>query len=328
MNPIRLIQRGLSNLGYFTIKHAPELLLAGGIGCSVTAIVVAVNETPKAEAAIAMANTREDTSVAMTARGAMTDSELRQDRIQIKSQMVFEVAKIYSPAIALEGASIGMLIWSHCIMKKRLRAMAMAYTALNTAFAQYRGRIRQLYGNEVDQYALTGVQKAELPEGTVIDGEVTKEKTETKLLPGTVSPYARYFDANNDNWKNNMDLNMMFIRGAEHWAKQRLHIKGYLFLNDLYQHLGFPPTPEGQIVGWWDDPSTGDADVHIMVHEGVRALSDGNGGYVHAILIDPNVDGPIYERLRTVKPLLTQLTTPDNRAEIGIAHPEGVQLYG
>lgn len=202
----------------------------------------------------------------------------------------------------------------------------MAYTALNTAFAQYRNRIRATYGEDADQFGMTGVVPKQLKAGTMVDGKPIEAKKTEDILPNTISPYARYFDQYSNQWKKDMNFNLMYLRMQERWCNQMLHLKGYFFLNELYEKLGFPPTPEGQVVGWWDDPTTGDARISFGLKTGVRALEDGTGGYEHAILIDPNVDGPIYERLRTVKPELTQLITPGVRQEIGLAHPEGVQV--
>jgi hypothetical protein len=77
-----------------------------------------------------------------------------------------------------------------------------------------------------------------------------------------------------------------------------LEKKGYLFLNDVYEMLGFERTKAGQVVGWiynLDDPN-GDNHVDFGIYDGNNAdKRQFVNGLERAILLDFNVDGPILD---------------------------------
>ena len=50
---------------------------------------------------------------------------------------------------------------------------------------------------------------------------------------------------------------MAHLRSVTKMAQDKLTIKGYLFINDIYDMLGIERTPAGQVMGWIygkDDP--------------------------------------------------------------------------
>ena len=110
-----------------------------------------------------------------------------------------------------------------------------------------------------------------------------------------MSDYARVFDQVNcpDYWENDADYNMMFLQKVERFANDKLIAQGYLFLNDVYQMLGFSPTRAGQCVGWIYDPTNpvGDnyIDFGIFRPENSRFVDRNE----NCVWLDFNVDGDI-----------------------------------
>lgn len=66
----------------------------------------------------------------------------------------------------------------------------------------------------------------------------------------TDSDVNRQFDESNPNWRSNRQFNKMFIDAQEQYMNHRLKRDGFVFLNDVYDALGFPRTALGQILGW------------------------------------------------------------------------------
>lgn len=63
----------------------------------------------------------------------------------------------------------------------------------------------------------------------------------------------RIFDEKNQNWNQQLEFNLLFLRGIENHMNQMLRIKGYVFFNDLMDVLHMPRTREGQKMGWRRD---------------------------------------------------------------------------
>lgn len=105
----------------------------------------------------------------------------------------------------------------------------------------------------------------------------------------TLSKYAVLFDSTNVNWDRNMSGNQMFLKCQERYADDLLKFRGTIFLNDVYEMLGFERTQTGQVVGWHysKENPIGDNKIIFDLHEG----KDG-------IEIDFNVDGSVIKYLK------------------------------
>ena len=112
------------------------------------------------------------------------------------------------------------------------------------------------------------------------------------------SDYAKFFDVGNDNWQKDAEHNLWYLKQQQNWANDKLRSQGYLFLNDVYDLLGIPRTKAGQIVGWLyrpEDPSR-DSYVDFGIYDYTKEVNrDFVNGYERTILLDFNVDGPIYD---------------------------------
>lgn len=65
------------------------------------------------------------------------------------------------------------------------------------------------------------------------------------------SRYAKFFDVENKNWRYNFNDNMIFLRLTEHYFNELLRLNGKVYLNDVYEALGFSRVDEYEnLVGW------------------------------------------------------------------------------
>ena len=60
----------------------------------------------------------------------------------------------------------------------------------------------------------------------------------------------KVFDKRSCMWYSDREYNEMTVKNCLEDSFELLKRKGYLFLNDVYQILGFPLTKEGQMYGW------------------------------------------------------------------------------
>jgi hypothetical protein len=145
--------------------------------------------------------------------------------------------------------------------------------------------------------------KAQEVEKTVID-----EKGEEKVVKETVevatvnqpSDYARFFDVGSSYWTKDAEYNLMFLRRQQDYANEMLKSKGVVFLNEVYDMLDIARTQAGQIVGWVYDKDNPEVDSYIDF--GIYDLQDPDkrrfvNGDERSILLDFNVDGPVYQLL-------------------------------
>ena len=62
--------------------------------------------------------------------------------------------------------------------------------------------------------------------------------------------YSRFFDENNRLWMKGNVMNRFTLNNQRKYIYDLLVTRGYLFLNEAYDMLGFSRTKAGQLVGW------------------------------------------------------------------------------
>lgn len=289
-------------------KHSPEILaVVGTVGvavgfvaaCKATMKVNEVLDEPK--------KTREKIKAAsedkeLQETGVYTVEDKRKDLTILYTQTGIKLVKLYAPAVIITTFSVGCLLKSNKILNERNAALAAAYTAVDQGFKEYRGRVVERFGDEVDRQLKYNI-KAEEVEETVID-EKGKEKVVKKTIDvvesDTHDQYSRIFCELNPYYEEDAELNMMFLKSRQLYANQQLIAKGRLFLNDVYEMLGFDRTREGQIIGWVYDPENPNCnncvDFGIFnVHS--RSSKNFVNGYSNGVILDFNVDGNVWESM-------------------------------
>lgn len=285
-------------------KHSPEILVAAGVIGIGVSMVMACKATTKANDIL------EDTKCALDGihecsedpdlSKKYTEEDKKKDLVIVYAQTGVKFAKLYGPSVVMCALSIGCILKSHDIMSKRNAALAAAYAAVDTGFKEYRNRVVERFGKELDQELRYNIKAKEVEERIVDENgnEVVETKIVETVNPNTYSDYSRFYDESCTGWVKDPESNLAFLKLQQGYANERLERKGHLFLNEVYDMLGIPRTKAGNIVGWIYDEKhpIGDNFVDFGLYnqdsERVRAFIN---GYERVILLDFNVDGPILE---------------------------------
>ena len=232
--------------------------------------------------------------------GKYTEEDSKKDIAKVYVQTGLELAKMYAPSVLLGAASLTCIITSHRIVTKRNVALAAAYATIDQGFKEYRGRVIERFGEDLDKELRFNIKKKEVEEQVVDEnGEVqTIVKNEEVADPNFYSMYARFYDDGCTGWEKDAEHNLFFLKQQQNYANDLLKVQGYLFLNDVYDMLGIPKTKAGFIVGWIYDEKHPVGD--NFVDFGIWNKSDPNArrfvnGKERVILLDFNVDGNILE---------------------------------
>lgn len=270
--------------------HSPTILFAAGVVGMIGTAVLASRATLKLEDKI---QTIEKDMVHLSELTNITDQEREKMRASINLHFAGDLAKLYGPAILTGVASIACLTKSHTILLKRNAALTAAYVVLEKAFNEYRARVKGELGTEADQHFMNGTKELQF-----IDDQTGKIATVKGA--DVASGYSQWFDQENINFQHIQQYNLNFISGHQRALNNRLRTRGFVFLNEAYEALGFPATQEGQVVGWWWD-GDGDNFIDFGVFDGPNTLNvlDRRRGGDGSLLLDFNVDGPIAKFLST-----------------------------
>lgn len=289
-------------VGFKLKKHSPEILVATGVAGVITSGVMACKATMKANEILESHHDNMNTiqRAADLNDPNYTAEDIRKDTTIVYTQTAMKFIKLYAPAVLLGIASIGCIIGSHNILKKRNVALAAAYTAVDKGFKEYRDRVVERFGDAVDKELRYGVKAKEFEEKTT-DSKGKEKTVKNKVAvadPNMYSDYARVYDDGCAGWSKNAEYNLMYLKQRQNWANELLKSRGHLFLNEVYDMLGIPRTKAGQVVGWVYDEKNpvGDNFVDFGIYNlNIEKARDFVNGYERSIVLDFNVDGPIYD---------------------------------
>lgn len=299
--------RAFYKAGFQLKKHSPEILVVAGVIGTVASAVMACKATTKVSTIID--KTKEDVDAIHECANnpefaeEYTKEDSQKDLAIVYAQTGLKLAKLYAPSVLLGAVSITGILTGHNILRKRNLALAAAYTAVDTGFKQYRGRVVERFGEQLDKELRYNIKAKEIEE-TVVDKK-GKEKTVTKTIEvadpiAAMSPYTFCFDETCNGWERDAEANKFFLLRQQNYANERLKAKGYMCLNEVLDMLGIHHTRAGQVVGWIYDENNpvGDNYIDFGIFD-IHCEANRNfvNGLEKSIWLSFNVDGNIVDRL-------------------------------
>lgn len=305
---ISTLSRSFHKIGFKFKKHSPEILAVTGVVGIVTSAVMACKATTKVNDIVNEAKETVDKIHESVGKGLhtsdgeeYTEEVAKKDLTIIYAQTGLKFVKLYGPSVALGIASIVCMLGSNHILRKRNLALAAALTNVATSFKEYRGRLVDRFGKDVDRELRFGIKAKEVEE-TVVDkdgNETTVTKTVEVVDPNTAhSLYSIVFCEGNNGWTRNAELNKVFLIQQQNWANDKLKMNGVLTLNEVYDMVGAPRTAYGQIAGWvWtEDGTIGDNFVDFGLFDvNNEKACDFINGREKSIILDFNCIGNILD---------------------------------
>lgn len=298
-NASRFFNRALLTLK----KQSPEILLAVGIVGTVASTVLACRASTKVSQL--MDNTKKEIEQIHQCSETMPEEysleDKKKDLTIVYAKTGLNLAKMYAPAVSLGALSIVSILASHNIIKQRNVALAAAYTAVDKSFKDYRSRVVDRFGKELDRELRFNIKAKEIEE-TVVD-EKGKEKVVKKTVHvADIDPHnkhtelTRCFEAGCNGWSKDAEFNHMFLNHVQRQLTDKLQKEGYLLLNEAYEALGFQKTAAGQVVGWSLKHPKSDGYVDFGIYDMSDAKKvDFVNGYETNIWLDFNCDGNILD---------------------------------
>lgn len=295
-------------------KHSPEILAVVGAGLTIGGTVVACKATTKASAILEETKTNVDAIHECLENEEYaeeySEEDSKKDLVITYVQTGVKMAKLYAPAVVMLGLGIGCMFTSNNILRKRNVALGAAYATLDKGYKKYRENVVERFGENVDRELKYNLKAKKVTE-KVVDEETGKEKSVKTVkyvveCPETTE-HARWFGSYTRNikgevipnvcWNSDNSYNIKFIKDVESWANKILQARGHLFLNEVYDRLGFPRSIEGQEVGWVFKKGVFEPRVSFGYMNDPASWDDYVYGNDDEILLDFNVNGIVWDLL-------------------------------
>lgn len=305
--------RAFHQAGFQLKKHSPEILVVTGVIGTVVSTVMACKATTKVNFVLEETKNQVDVIHASAEKGEVqayldngevglvpySEEDSKKDLSIVYVQTGLKLAKLYAPAVAIGAVSIASILVGHNILHKRSLALAAAYTAADTSFKQYRGRVVERFGEKLDKELLYNIKAKEVKD-TVVN-EDGSETTETKIVDVAENIpahgfYSYCFDETSSGWQRDAEANKFFLLRQQEYANELLRSKKRVFLNEVLEMVGIPRCRAGQTVGWVYDEQNpiGDNYIDFGIFD-IRCEANRNfvNGLEKSIWLNFNVDGDI-----------------------------------
>lgn len=305
MSKVELVNkmtRTFGRVGLKIKKYSPEILVVAGVASGVTATVLACKATTKLDTVLAehkeKVNQIHNYVEEHGFNEEYTEEDSKKDIAITYTKTGINLVKLYAPAATLGILSVTCVLSGTNILRKRNAALAVAYTAVDKSFKEYRGRVVERFGEELDKELRYNIRTREVEKVVVDENGETHIEKETVVdadMP-QYSVFARIFDDGNSGWTKDPEYNRMYVHRVQDAMNKKLQEQGHLFLNEVYDEFGFDRTQMGQRYGWIYDEKHPTGDNYVDF--GIFNLHDKEkvafvNGKERSIILDFNVDGDI-----------------------------------
>lgn len=252
--------RTVSKAGRTVSKHSPLILaITGGVGVVATAVFAykaapRVNEivdTLEMERAL---QERYDELQQIPINRMNEEEVIEMDKL-VKAEawhvdrMKYSKELIGATALPICTAAISVaaIAFSYRILSGRVTALSSVVSVLSLEQARQDARLKKEL--DADTYSrVTRPTETKEMEVTDKDGNKKVISGEAKIAEKTLN--GAFFSDSNEFVKDDLQYNLSWIEEAERRLEQKLSMRGFIMLNQVYDALELERTKEGAIMGW------------------------------------------------------------------------------
>lgn len=216
----------LSQSKSFLSRNASTILtFLGGAGVVGTA-VLAVRATPKALALV-------------------EEAEAEKGEKLTTWETVKTAGPAYIPAVVTGASTMACIFGANVLNKHQQAALASAYALIDNAYKEYKGKLKELYGEEAHNNIMDALVVEKAEEMRIANYNLTSY-CDLSVEDGTSEPRLFYDEYANRCFESTIER----VMNAEYHINRNFVLKGYVTLNEFYEFLGLTPTEYGSTVGW------------------------------------------------------------------------------
>ena len=293
-------------------KHAPEIMIGAGIAGFGGTIYATAKATLKTNEILEKRDALLDNvAVNQEYNPSYSEKDKAEDEADIKHRTRWRIVKAWAPVATLGTASVISILGGYRILNGRYVATAAAYKVLENSFDRYRGNVVNRFGKDMDWKLLNGMSDEELEkarrekdENRRIDAENKRRKIGKKPKKTKYSEiYQGIFDDYSEHWQRYWTPQQVlhYLKRKQQEMNDRLRIQKHLFVNEVYDALGMPRTPEGAVTGWIVTNANKDTYVSLGIDEmpddELRSILAIDRNEDIRVKIRLNPDGLIYDMI-------------------------------
>lgn len=204
----------LRKVQMFAKRNSSTILTAVGVIGVVGTAVTAVKATPKAV--------------------RLLEEAKKEKGDKLTTLETIKVAgPAYIPSIVTGTATIACIVGANVLNKKQQASVMSAYALLDNSYKEYKKKVDDLYGKEVDMHIKKEIAKDKFTG----DVDISEKEEDEELFYDEFSQ--EYFLST-----------PLKVKEAEYRVNRTLRTRDYVSVNEYYSYLGMQPIQGGDDLGW------------------------------------------------------------------------------
>lgn len=249
-------------------KHGPQAAIYAGLGTVIIGGIFACKQTltvdevkkKHAEKLQEIEDTVKDNDIP-----EYTEEKAKKDKTKVMVAMGTDILKHYALPLGLVTAGSGGIIWGTNKMSKKIGVLTASVGTLTAFISDYRGRVREVVGEEVENDIFLGKKKVE-----VVDEKTGKVTTEYKMDENDIlkNPFVEFWQQYNSDGRmnglfdpNSGQMNAWNATRYENMYQEKMESAlargevAVLYVNDIYKDFDIPVKDSAKAVarrdsGW------------------------------------------------------------------------------
>lgn len=197
----------------FLDRNASTILTCAGGAGVVATTVMAVRVTPKAL--------------------SLLDEAREQKGEKLTKMEVVKVAgPVYIPTVMVGVGTVACIFGANALNKRKQATLMSAYALLDQSYKDYKNKVEEIYGEEVD---------------TKVRSEIAKDKYDEEDISLTDDEKQMFYDYFSNRY---FESTIEDVQRAEYYINRALVMQDAVSLNEFYDLLKIPRIDVGEEYGW------------------------------------------------------------------------------
>lgn len=189
----------------------------------------------------------------------------------------------YIPSILIGAGTVACIFGANILNKRHQAALVSAYTLVDSSFKEYKQKLKELYGNEAHNKIIDSIAIEKVDPDWNVSGSYFTAKCDLTNEDSCGDPVLFYEEYGNRYFEATIEQ----VINAEYHLNRNHVLRGYAYLNELYDFLGLESTDYGSVLGW---SPTDDGEYWIEFNHRKVVLDDGLEVYILEMPYEPRYD--------------------------------------
>lgn len=188
----------------------------------------------------------------------------------------------YIPTILSGIGTLACIFGSNMLNKRHQAALISAYALIDNSYKEYKDKLKELYGEEAHEKIVEAIA-AEKAKDIGVRGGYLVSSCNLTADESCGEPVLFYDEHSGRYFESSIEQ----VINAEYHLNRNYVLRGYCFLNELYEFLGLELTEYGDVMGW---TPTDDGEYWIEFNHRKAILDDGLEVYILEMPFAPEYD--------------------------------------